>query len=192
MRWKAEDTGVSLRPNPAFLPKVITPQTVNQVLELAAFHSDGTEGLSTLCPVRALRAYVDRTQALRGTGTQLFVCYGGKNFGLPLSKQRLSHWLVDTISAAYASLGQPVPGKVVAHQTRGMATSWAALKGVSMAEICAAASWAAPCTFARFYRLNVASQISLGSTVLLAAAQRVDNGVGSPVPRDPVGISHPL
>ena len=196
MRWKASGTGVSLWPNPAFLPKVIAPQMVNQVLEIASFHpapdlQGGTEDLSTLCPVRALRSYVDRTRALRGTGMQLFVCYGGKRLGLPLSKQRLSHWLVDTISAAYVDLGQPVPGNVVAHSTRGVATSWAALKGVSMAEICAAASWTVPCTFARYYRLNVASQGSLGSTVLLAAAHRDGDGAGSPVPRDPVGTSHP-
>ena len=191
IRWKADDTGVSLWPNPAFLPKVLKPQTVNQVLEISALQSGSAEDLSALCPVRALRAYVDRTRALRGTCTQLFVCYGGNRLGHPLSKQRLSHWLVDTISAAYESLGQPVPEGVVAHSTRGMTTSWAALKGVPLTEICAAASWSVPCTFARFYRLNVASQVSLGSTVLLAAAQRAGDGAISPVPRDPVGTSHP-
>ena len=97
IRWKADDTGVSLWPNPAFLPKVVKPQTVNQVLEISALHLDGADDRSALCPVRALRAYVDRTQALRGTDTQLFVCYGGKRMGLPLSKQCLSHWLVDSL-----------------------------------------------------------------------------------------------
>ena len=197
MRWKPDGTGVSLWPNPAFLPKVVAPRTVNHVLEVVALGSalgpqGCSEDLSTLCPVRALRAYVERTQPLRGAGTQLFVCYGGRRLGLPLSKQRLSHWLVDAISAAYVDLGQPVPENVVAHSTRGIATSWAALKGVSMEDICAAASWSAPCTFARFYRLNVESTGSLGSAVLLAAAQRDGDGVEHPVPRDPVGISHPL
>ena len=57
---------------------------------------------------------------------------------------------------------------------------------------CAAASWSVPCTFARFYRLNVASPLSVGATVLYAAGQRGGVGTGSPVPRDPVGRSHPL
>ena len=46
LRWKADDTGVSLWPNPAFLPKVVNPQTVNQVIELSAFQAD-----PTLCPL---------------------------------------------------------------------------------------------------------------------------------------------
>ena len=32
LRWKADGSGVDLWPNPAFLPKVITLQTVNKVL----------------------------------------------------------------------------------------------------------------------------------------------------------------
>ena len=193
LRWKADGSGVDLRPNPAFLPKVITMQTVNQGLEIAALESaGGSEDISTLCPVRALRAYIDRTQALRGEVTQLFVCYGGARLGRPLSKQRLSHWIVDAISAAYEDRGLPTPGRLVAHSTRGMVTSWAALKGVPMAEVCAAASWSVPCTFARFYRLNVASPLSMGTTVLYAAGQRGGVGTESPVPRDPVGRSHPL
>ncbi len=41
-----------------------------------------------------------------------------------------------------------------AHSTRGIASSWAWSSGVSIAEICAAAGWASPSTFARFYSLE--------------------------------------
>lgn len=37
LRWKADDTGVSLWPNPAFFPKVVNSQTVNQVMKSAHF-----------------------------------------------------------------------------------------------------------------------------------------------------------
>ena len=37
----------------------------------------------------------------------------------------------------------------------GMATSWALFRGVSVCDICAAASWATPHTFVKFYRLDV-------------------------------------
>ncbi|XDV15586.1 hypothetical protein PO909_015637 [Leuciscus waleckii] len=60
--------------------------------------------LALLCPVHALRAYVDRTQCFR-TSDQLFVCYGGKLKGQALSKQRLSQWIVDAIALAYQQQG---------------------------------------------------------------------------------------
>jgi len=135
LRWRAEYAGVSLWPNPFFLPKVVSPQTVNQAIEMETFQPDPScqEGaaLHKLCPYWQAH-------------TQLFVCYGGKKFGYPLSKQRLSHWLVETISQAYSNQDFPVPEGLVAHSTCS-STSWAALKGVAVGDICAA------CTFAMFY-----------------------------------------
>lgn len=193
MRWKPEQAGVTLWPNPYFLPKVLTSQSVNSAIELQAFHPEQSchmgMDLTTLCPVRVLREYINRTQRLRQAHTQLFVCYGEKLLGLPVSKQRLSHWLVDTISQAYSEQGFPVPEGLVAHSTRGMATSWAALKGVSLSDICAAASWSSPCTFARFYRINVVTD-SVGSTVLRAAVARTGEEDSS-VPRDTFDTGHP-
>ncbi|KAK0151149.1 hypothetical protein N1851_007723 [Merluccius polli] len=123
--WKADDTGVSLWPNPAFLPKVINPQTVNQVIEVGAFRPD-----PTLCPVRALRAYTARTHSLRCSHSQPFVCFRADKLGLPVTKQCLSRWVATAISEAYSMQSLPVPGNVVAHSTRSVATSWAALRGV--------------------------------------------------------------
>ncbi len=40
LRWKTDYSGVSLWPNPAFLPKILNPSTVNQAVELAAFKPD--------------------------------------------------------------------------------------------------------------------------------------------------------
>ncbi|XDV51168.1 hypothetical protein PO909_020095 [Leuciscus waleckii] len=159
LRWKANYSGVSLWPNPAFLPKVLNTCTINQVIELAAFQPDPdlscTElDLATLCPVRALRTYVDRTRCFR-TSDQLFVCYGGKLKGKALSKQRLSHWIVDAIALAYQQQGRPCPLGVTAHSTRSVASSWALAHGASLTDICRAAGWATPNTFARFYNLRV-------------------------------------
>lgn len=75
--------------------------------------------------------------------------------GRPISKQRLSHWIVEAISLAYESRGQLPPAGLRAHSTRGMATSWALFRGVSIKEIFEAANWATPHTFSRFYRLDV-------------------------------------
>ncbi len=78
---------------------------MNQVLEVGqkpAFSSQAQrEELPTLCPVRALHAYVTCTQPPVKSHSQLFVCYGKAKLGLPFSKQRLSHWFADVISHSY-------------------------------------------------------------------------------------------
>ena len=168
---RPDKSGVTLRPNPSFLPKVLSVEHVNRPLHLSAFA--GVDGLGdtshVLCPVRALDVYIERTKAIRLTD-QLFVCYGGKVLGQRLSKQRLSHWLVDTIACAYDLAGQTMPSAVVAHSIRRVATSWAQLKGVPLSEICASASWTSPGTFTRFYRVNVVPENRVEQAVLEVAS----------------------
>ncbi len=50
----------------------------------------------------------------------MFVCFGPPNKGSPASKQRMSKWLVEAISLAYESAGQPSPMAVRSHSTRSM------------------------------------------------------------------------
>ncbi len=94
LRWKTDYSGVSLWPNPAFLPKILNPSTVNQAVELAAFKPD-PDSLSTgldlysLCPVRALRTYIERTQGLRQSHTQLFLCF-----------EKKKHWMTNFEAAS--------------------------------------------------------------------------------------------
>ncbi len=106
------------------------------------------------CPVRALRHYVDRTQSFR-TSDQLFVCHGGRQKGNAVSKQKMPHWIVDAITLAYQAQGVPCPFRLRAHSTRSVASSWALARGTSVTDICRAAGWATPNTFARFYSLRV-------------------------------------
>lgn len=167
-RFLPEDGGVILRPNPAFLPKVLTDFHLNQSVELRALRpSEGADGLqwSALCPVRALKIYIQRTAAFRTTD-QLFVCFQPQRRGKPVSKAGLSHWVVDAIHRAYSETGEPVPEGVKAHSTRGVSTSWALWRGAALSEVCAAATWATPNTFTRFYSLNVAASTSFGERVL--------------------------
>lgn len=84
----------------------------------------------------------------------------------PLSKQRLLHWVVEVITHTYTSNKYPVPLGVRCHSTRSISTSWAALKGVLLSDICAAATWSSTNTFARYYRVNVAASGNIGTAVL--------------------------
>ncbi len=110
------------------------------------FVSEEQKRLHCLCPVRVLHTYIDRTQSER-LCDQLFVCFANPVKGKALFKQWLSHWTVEAISLAYNNRGLPLPQGGRAHSARGMTTSWALFKEVSLSDICAAASWSSPHTF---------------------------------------------
>ncbi|XP_046692704.1 uncharacterized protein LOC124377322 [Silurus meridionalis] len=168
MRFASDFSRVALKTNPAFIPKVCESAFACRQVDLVAFHpppfsSAEEERLHCLCPVRALRHYVDRTEGLRRSN-QLFVSWVDSRKGSPVSRQRLSHWLVEAIIMCYNSVGLNPPEGLRAHSTRGLATV-GAFKGVSIQDICAAACWASPHTFVRFYRLDV-TEPSLAHSVL--------------------------
>ena len=75
-----------------------------------------------LCPVRAVRCYLDRTAAHRPRCERLFVTAGRSK--KEISKTTVSFWLRKTISCAYELSGteQPVPAPR-ARETRGIAPS---------------------------------------------------------------------
>ncbi len=149
------DSSATLRPRPGYVPKVPTTPFRDQVVNLQALPLEEADpALALLCPVRALRQYTDRTQSFR-TSEQLFVCYGGQQKGKAVSKQRMAHWIVDAITLAYEAKGVPCPLRLRAHSTRSVASYWALARGASLADICRAAGWATPNTFARFYSLRV-------------------------------------
>ncbi len=170
-------TRAVLRPNPAFIPKVISRAFRAQSCELRAFfpppHSGEEERrLHSLCPVRALSRYLECTASIRSS-PQLLICYGGSRAGLPLSKQRLSHWLCEAIGLAYESMRCPVPPGIRAHSTRGVAASAAILRGVGVEEICEAASWSSPSPFVRYYLLDVSSSSFAHSVLSMAGGSGV-------------------
>ncbi len=142
LEFGTADSQVTLRPRPGYVPKVPTTPFRDQVVSLQALPPEEADpALALLCPVRALRSYVDRTQSFR-TSDQLFVCHG-------------CHWIVDAITLAYQAQGVPCPFRLRAHSTRSVASSLALARGASLADICRAAGWATPNTFARFYSLRV-------------------------------------
>ncbi len=141
------DCKVILQPRSSYVPKVLSIPFRAQVISLLALPvADGEQGPNLLCPVRALRVYFELSKSFRQT-EQLFVCFGGRSKGLPVTKQRLSHWIVDAIALAYASAGVQCPIGVRAH------SAWSS--GISIGEICTAAGWSSQSTFIRLYSLDV-------------------------------------
>ncbi len=116
---------VVLRPWPGYVPKVPTTPFRDQVVNLQALPSEEADpALALLCPVRALRIYVTRTRSVRSS-EQLFVCHGRQQKGKAVSKQRSAHWIVEAVTLAYQSQGEPCPLRVRAHSTRSIASSHA-------------------------------------------------------------------
>ncbi len=62
---------------------------------------------------------------------------------------------MDAVALAYLSHGEPCPLGVRAHSTRSVASSHALAHTAFLADICRAAGWVTPNTFARFYSLRI-------------------------------------
>ena len=151
------DTKIVLKPRHGYVPKVLSTPFKAQVITLLALPPSAEDGeVNLLCPVRALKIYLERSASFRQS-EQLFVCFGGRSKGDPVTKQRLSRWIVDAISMAYTSMGQVCPIGIKAHSTRGMASSWAWSSGFPIQDICEAAGWSSPSTFMKFYNMEVPS-----------------------------------
>ena len=103
----------------------------------------------TLCPVRALRYYLDRTKYLRGFRSLLFISFK-KNIPRPAT---LSSWLKQTILLCYKQAGQQALDlvQVKAHDIRAFAASKAFYGGVSVDQFMQACHWKALNTFTNFY-----------------------------------------
>ncbi len=154
LEFRPANSHVVLRPRPGYVPKVPTTPFRDQVVSLQALPSEEADpALGFLCPVRALRLYVDRTklQDLRPALCLLWRPAEGKGC---LQAE------VSPLDSGCYCLGIPIqdvpcPFGLRAHSTRGVASSWAVAQGASLTDICRAAGWATPNTFTRFYSLRV-------------------------------------
>ena len=107
-----------------------------------------------LCPVRAVRCYLDHTAAHRPRCKQLFVAAGCSK--KEVSKDMVSFWLRKTISRAHQlserSLLDPPPR---ATETRGIAPSLL-FKNFAVAQVLKAGTWHKHSTFTHHYLRDLA------------------------------------
>ena len=94
------------------------------------------------------------------------LCITEHSIGQRLSAQPLSaQRLCEAVSQAYFYSGVDPPENIKAHGTRGISTSMALHGGMTVENICNAASWSSHCSFIRFYLRDV-SHSSLTHSVL--------------------------
>ena len=106
-----------------------------------------------LCPVRAVRRYLDRTAAHRPRCERLFVTAGRSK--KEISKTTVSFLLWKTISRAYqlSGVAQPVPAPR-ARETRGIAPSLLFKKNFVVDQVLKAGTWHT--TVTRHYLRDIA------------------------------------
>ena len=161
IRHQSDWSKVSLYPSPSFLSKNQLakegPDSVAPVVipALAPTLDKSLKGDRSLCPVRALRYYLDRTSDLRQNKELVFVSFK-KGFDRHLT---CHHLLMDqTVILCYELSDQEALTlhQVKAHDVRAFAASKAFQLGVSLEQILLACHWKSQNTFTQFYLKDVA------------------------------------
>ena len=170
-RWEF----VSLQPDPAFISKTELGNKGLAVLRpivIPALKQSVDKRMKedlTLCPVRALKFYIRKTEDLRANRDKLFISMKKGHIG-DIKKNTVSFWIRKMITKAYELQELELLGRVRAHDVRGMASSWAFLRNISLEEILAACGWKSHSTFTSFYLKDLTVQgdnlLKLGPVVV--------------------------
>ena len=185
IRHQSDWSKVSLCPSPSFLSKNQLakegPDSVAPVVipALAPSLDKSLKGDRSLCPVRTLRYYLDRTSDLRQNKELVFVSFK-KGFDKDISPATISLWIKQTVTLCYELSDQEALTlhQVKAHDVRAFAASNTFQSGVSLEQILSACHWKSHNTFTQFYLKDVSWADSelfhLGPVV---AAQQVHHQV---------------
>ena len=162
IRHQSDWSKVSL-PSPSFLSKNQLakegPESVAPVVipALAPTLDKSLKSDRSLCPVRALRYYLDRTSDLRQNKELVLVSFK-KGFDKDISPTTISSWIKQTVILCYELSDHKAHAlhQVKAHDVRAFAASKAFQSGVSLEQILAASHWKSHNTFTQFYLKDVA------------------------------------
>ena len=159
---------------PEFVAKSESPSRSIPRSFLVKSLSDFAAGLDDdllLCPVRALRVYLDRTLSLALSRRRLFVSPSCPTRAM--SKNAVSFFMREVIHGAEAS--RPEVGSVRAHDIRGVSTSVAFHCNCSVSAVLDTATWSSSSVFTSFYLRDLQHEFqglrSLGPFV--AAGSRI-------------------
>ena len=166
LRW--ENGGVRLLPSLLLDKNQSVSFTPSEVflLSLKEFPPDN----KVHCPVRALKWYLELTKPLRGGEKALFI--RSREPYTKATKSTVAGWVKEAIAGAFSHLPKERRQRmgIRAHNTRGVATTWATMAGVPFEAIMDAAAWSRPQTFAQFYLKDFpATQGRFSRAVLVTA-----------------------
>ena len=148
IRHQSDWSKVSLYPSPNFLSKnQLAKEGLDSVapvviLALGPTLNKSLQGDRSLCPVRALHYYLDRTSELRRNKELVFVSFK-KGFDKDISPATISSWIKQTVILCYELSDQQAltSHQVKAHNVRAFAASKAFQSGISLEQILSACHW---------------------------------------------------
>ena len=153
------NNGVSLTLEPGFLAKTQLPSKRPDPIFIPSLDQvcGPLDDDRLLCPVRALRFYLQKSKPLRLGRKRLFIPSKGKG---DISPSTISRWIRMAILKAYGDLTERNLTflQIRAHEVRAVATSWAFQNRVPMEDILHAATWLNHSTFSNFYLRSLTAQ----------------------------------
>ena len=163
IRHQENWTQVSLYPSPSFISKnqlakegsaSVAPVVIPA---LAPSLDRSLREDKSLCPVRALRYYLDRTKDIRVGKELVFVSFR-LGFQKDIVPATISSWIKQTVLLCYQLSDEEAQNlhQVRAHDVRAFAASNAFQGGVSLDQILSACHWKTHNTFTQFYLKDLA------------------------------------
>ena len=155
------DGSAYLTTYPEFLSKTQRPHASREPIKIPALAPTLDRDLPdrNLCPVRALKYYVERSKRpfLRRERKKLFLPLRESN-PREITAATISQWVKATVKQAYELTGQSEELKRLAgirtHELRALSTSWAFEVGTSLEMVLQAGRWRSQSCFSDFYLRN--------------------------------------
>ena len=153
LRFSNLDGSLILRTQVGFLAKNQLPSRVPDSItipKLSNFCCKSDNFNRMLCPVRAVKIYLNKTKSLRKHRNRLFIPTQGDK---DLAKSTLSRWVRYAIRHAYSSISKN-PNRLFkprAHELRALSASWAYMNYIPLEEILKSAVWSSSSLFASHY-----------------------------------------
>ena len=181
VRHASKWTSVTLEPHASFVSKTqlrsvgASSFSAVTIPALGPLLGPGSEEERGLCPVRAIKVYLDRTKELREDRQLLFISYKAGHKG-DIHKNTISSWIRKLLHWVYSSAPEDViqMSSARTHEVRALASSMAFRGSMELEEVLKACTWKSANTFATHYLRDVSSfEEDLHSLGPLVAAQSV-------------------
>ena len=160
------DGSMLLYPERGFLPKTVAATEGERAFSPICIpdlknYVGANEPDAYLCPVRAVRIYVARTNRYRHGRNRLFLSYQMSRT-TNITTSTLSLWVKLLVRSVYTESGAESRDiyKISAHQLRHVAMSLASRTGSSLESIIRAGMWTNPNTFISYYLSQVTEVVA--------------------------------
>ena len=130
----------------------------------------------SLCPVRALKVYLQKTKSMRKGKALLFVSLR-EGYSKDITRITISQWIKHTIQTCYQSsdMADQQVTQVRAHDVRAMAASLAFKGGISLEQVLSSCYWKSHNTFTNFYLKDICWENDIFKLGPIVSAQHIVN-----------------